>query len=196
MLFRNLQTSRVFTLGLIACLTLAVGCAGEYEDVDIKEYRLAVEGSNQQHKTIFEELVHRFNEQSGFEALKYTYHQDEANSLIQVTPGLDDYDGKIGWGQWIRETFVDSPTVRFRGETPRREKRYSMHLEFDQEYVVTRHLRRQSSDELDLLKLFAHEVGHGMEMEHEINPRSVMYHDISGGKDFPDFFRRVRAYIQ
>lgn len=171
-------------------------CGSEYKDVDVKHYVLAVAGNNQQHKSIFSDLVKRFNEQTGFEALYYTFDEREANSLIQVTAGLDDYDGKIGWGQWSRQTRVESPAKRLRGQMPRREKHYSMQLEFDQEYVVTRYLRHRSRDDLDLLKLFSHEVGHGLEMDHDENPRSVMYFDISGGKDFPEFFKRVREYIQ
>jgi hypothetical protein len=64
-----------------------------------------------------------------------------------------------------------------------------MKIQFDQTYLST-------MTHYDNQKLFFHEVGHGLEMNHITTDVSeVMYPDVGGDKNFPLYFTRVQAYM-
>ena len=50
-----------------------------------------------------------------------------------------------------------------------------------------------------LYHLFCHEVGHGLQMDHDGNPRSVMYSKISQQSrddlDYEDYFTKAREFF-
>ena len=69
-----------------------------------------------------------------------------------------------------------------------------MRLELDKEYVTSR-LGGNEAKRYELMKLFFHEIGHGLQMDHDPDPKAVMYYDISGNKDFDKYFEGVRAYF-
>ena len=89
----------------------------------------------------------------------------------------------------MSESQAENPLTKLPGEKAKRTITYSMRVEFDAEYM-------RRSDLYAKQKLFFHEVGHGLEMDH--NPgdvRDVMFPDVAGDKDFDDYFRRVRSYL-
>ncbi len=191
--FFALRASRLICLPVTISL---VACSGDYQEEEIKEYVLSTKSKDSAEQEAFASLVQSYNEHAGFEALLYTYNESESNSTILLTPGLNARDGKVGYGQWIRESQVDSSAVRLVGDTPKRELRYSMRLEFDRDYIMNRVADGTNESRSELMKLFAHEVGHGLQMNHHQDPLNVMYYDISGHKDFTGYFERVRQYFQ
>ena len=72
---------------------------------------------------------------------------------------------------------------------------YSMRLEFDEHYFLSRLGNRDPKILNEKYKLFFHEVGHGLQMGHVPGTRDVMYYDISGDKDFKPFFQRASRYL-
>jgi hypothetical protein len=174
---------------------LMTACGSSYNEHDIKDYRLAVESNDASVKDAFEKMISEFNSQVGLSALKFVNDPADANSQIILTRGLNARDGKVGWGQWIRTTESDSPVGSIIGETPDRTNVYSMRLEFDQDYVIERMDSSRADRYYEFRKLFYHEVGHGLQMDHDPNPQALMYYDISGTKDFNGYIKRVQQYL-
>ena len=179
---------------LLPILVVSLFSCGSPSDVEKrKDYRLALVSDQPDLKTEFRRLIQDFNELAGVNALTYVDNPAAANSAIVVTKGLHDRDGKVGWGQWLSES--EQEAELFGGG--KRTVTYSMRLEFDEDYLR----RRIASDETEKMrydkqKLFFHEVGHGMLLDHDDNPRSLMYYDISGEKDFTVFFDYVRSFME
>ena len=95
----------------------------------------------------------------------------------------------VGWGQWISEIRAENPLTKLPGEKAKRTIAYSMRVEFDAEYM-------RRNDLYGKQKLFFHEVGHGLEMDHNpTDAADVMYPDVVGEKDFDQYFNRVRQYL-
>lgn len=173
----------------------ASACGTSYKTTKVKRYTLAVVNEDQTLKEEFRDLIDDFNRFSGIEILHYVHEADQANSAIILTKGLKERDGKVGWGQWLSETKSDNP-VTTPGNKPKRTVTYSMRLEFDLDYYTSRLGIDDEKETIEKQKLFFHEVGHGLEMDHVGDNRSdVMYPDISGTKRFTPFFERVRSYM-
>lgn len=173
----------------------ATACGTSYKTTKVKRYTLAVVNDDPALKEEFRDLIDDFNRFSGLDVLTYAHEADEANSAIILTKGLKERDGKVGWGQWLSETKSDGP-VAAPGSKPKRTVTYSMRLEFDLDYYTTRLGATGEKETIEKQKLFFHEVGHGLEMDHISDSKSdVMYPDISGTKRFTPFFERVRSYM-
>lgn len=174
---------------------VSVGCGSSYKTTKIKNYTLSVVNDDKRLKAEFNDLIDDFNRFTGSEVLTYVENPEQANSAIILTKGLKQRDGKVGWGQWLSETKSDSP-VATPGNKPKRTISYSMRLEFDLEYYTSRLKNPGEKETIEKQKLFFHEVGHGLEMDHVTSSESeVMYPDISGDKNFELFFEQVRAYM-
>jgi len=180
---------------LVLFLSLvAVGCGSSYQTTKIKNYTLSVVNNDPRLKAEFKDLIEDFNRFTGSDVLTYVENPELANSAIILTKGLKQRDGKVGWGQWLSETKSDNP-VATPGNKPKRTVSYSMRLEFDLDYYTSR-LKNGEKETIEKQKLFFHEVGHGLEMDHISSSESnVMYPDISGEKNFPLFFEQVRSYM-
>lgn len=175
---------------------LATGCGTSFETVKVKNYRLAVLEESAQFNRTFRSLIGDFNECADMQALSYETDPAKANSAIVMTDGLRERDGKVGWGQWLAETRKENPVFRPPGAEPKKIVTYSMRLEFDTDYMRKRIESPSSDHTRDLQKLFFHEVGHGMKMDHHPDSSRVMHHDISGDKDFSGFCQRVRNFMK
>ncbi len=191
-----LTCRRFGALFLFAVLAFAASaCGRSYETVKVKHYRLAMTNGTPAMQDEFRRLTLEFNAYAQSEALEFVDDPAQANSSITMTKGLRAITGgKVGLGQWLSESVADSP-LGFSGN-PKRVVRFAMRLEFDEEYFSSR--LNENGDEqkhIDKQKLFFHEVGHGLEMEHAADKQDVMYTDVSGNKDFPSFFDRVRTYL-
>ena len=66
---------------------------------------------------------------------------------------------KVGRGQMLYDAESQNPLLVMPGKKPKRVIRYGMKVELDENFMLTKDL-------LDKQKLFFHEVGHGLEMDH------------------------------
>jgi hypothetical protein len=186
-------------LALLFLVALLPAC-GSYETVKIKHYKLAVLSDDPAMKAEFAGLIDDFNDYAGMHVLSYVDSADDANSSIILTKGLESRavssgeGSKVGYGQWMSETRTDSPLQV--GSRPKRTITFAMRVEFDLDYMKERMQGVTSAKTYDKQKLFFHEVGHGLELNHnEQDPTDLMYPEISGTKDFDRFFRYVRSYM-
>jgi hypothetical protein len=186
---------RRFTPCLIA--SLGVSCGSKVETVKVKNYRMALVERVLSFETEFMQLVRDFNQAARLNVLAYEKDLAQANSPIVVTKGLKaKTGGKIGLGQWIAQT-DSSTSFALASQSSRQDTTYfSMRLEFDADYIQSRLGTGDPVKQFEKQKLFFHEVGHGLEMDHVKDPRDVMYEDVDGEKDFEAFFNRVRTYMQ
>ena len=173
------------------------GCGKAYKVEKFKEYRLHIVESPIPLEKEFQELIEKFNELAGQRVLTYENDPTKANSPIIVTSGLKARtSGKVGLGQWIAESETSESALTLEGNKSKQKIRYSMRLEFDMEYFTTRS-EKTAANSYDKQKLFFHEAGHGLEMNHNTKETSdLMYPDISGNKDFQLFFQQVRQYMR
>ena len=193
MRFESLRFSSAISILLLSFV--AVGCGSSYKTTKVKNYTLSVVNNDPRLKAEFKDLIDDFNRFTGSDVLNYVENPEEANSAIILTKGLKQRDGKVGWGQWLSETKSDSP-VTTPGNKPKRKISYSMRLEFDLDYYTSRLQSTGEKETIEKQKLFFHEVGHGLEMDHVTSSESnVMYPDISGDKNFSLFFEQVRSYM-
>ena len=175
--------------------SLAAAC-GSYETTKVKNYRMHVVNGTAEQTETFKKLIDDFNALAGITALTYVDTAEEANSPILVVEGLKRSTGEmVGRGQWLADSEQESPLSSIDGSRPRRTVRFSMRLEFDADYI-RRHAADTDTDTYEKRKLFFHEVGHGMELDHSARPRDLMYEKIDGEKDdFGSFFDYVRSYM-
>lgn len=170
-------------------LALTAACGSGYETVKVKDYRLAVliQDATIQHQ--FATLIDDYNQYAGMRVLTYEPSASAANSAIVLTEGLQTRDGKVGWGQWMTSSKSENPLTKAPGDKAKRTVEFSMRVEFDADYMRKKtHVEQQ--------KLFFHEVGHGLELDHNpADQTDVMYPDVSGDKDFPRYFEYVRRYM-
>ena len=192
---------RASTVRAVCLLLITLGgtaCGSAYKVNKVKQYKLAIaSGSTPAMVTTFQTLIKDYNGLAGSTVLAYTDHADEANSSIKITKGLVTSSAgglgpvKVGLGQWLSETSIDSPAATLPGQTAKETIRYSMRVEFDLEYMTNK-------THYELQKLFFHEIGHGLELNHdESNIHNVMYPDVGAGetKDFDAYFAYVRSYM-
>ncbi len=186
---------KLLPLFVLAILLPACGNAA-YDTTKVKSYKVAILEQPADVQAEFQKLITEFNAFTGFEVLEYAATPDAANSSVTLTPGLrEKTGGKVGLGQWLSETKSDSP-VTMPGNHPKRQIRYSMRLEFDATYILDNLGHKDRQKIVENQKLFFHEVGHGLEMNHDdSSTHNVMHSNIDGDKDFEPFFTKVRNYM-
>lgn len=172
---------------------LLASCGMPTQEKDVKQFKLSCIGADTALHDGFRDLVSRYNSEAGIEALAYTANPEEANSPVYLSKGLNQREGKVGWGQWLsetqeRRTYLPQPKSM-------RTTSYSMRLELDEDFVRLKIASMKEADQTDIRKLFYHEVGHGLQMGHDPDPASVMYYDITGDKDFSAYFVNVRGFF-
>jgi|GEM_PF-1103480 len=198
---RQARYSRHITVvSAILAMSIALslsGCGSTVNEVKVKEFKLALVNSSEPGLVgVFRKLVDDYNNEAGLRALTFVDSAEQANSAVIVTKGLQKRDGKVGWGQPLAEIDEQRLVDDLNGIKINRTTRHFMRVEFDEEYFRQRMESTEESAMYDLKKLFFHEVGHGLEMGHEpADKENLMYPDISGSKNFADYFNRVRAYF-
>ena len=178
-------------LGLVCLFTLA--CGTNTQTNKVKSYVLTVVQGDTSFVSDFKSLIAQYNAQAGKQVLSYTDDRAAANSAIVVTKGLKaSTAGKVGLGQWLSETRTEGASLP--GQTTHQTVNYAMRVEFDWDFFND---RRESTEAnlYDKQKLFFHECGHGLEMDHVTDPSDMMYPDIAGQKNLPAYFDRVRTYM-
>jgi hypothetical protein len=180
-------------LQILSVAWFVTSCGMSTQESSVKNFTLSCVNADTAVHDGFRALVSKYNSEAGFEALSYTANPDDANSPIYLSKGLNQREGKVGWGQWLseteeRRTYLPQPKAL-------RTTSYSMRLELDEDFMRLKINSMKESDQIDVRKLFYHEVGHGMQMDHDPDVSSVMYYDISGDKDFPAYFSKVQAFF-
>ena len=173
------------------------GCGPAYKEKDIKNFVLATPENDDKIKDLLSKLVSEFNSYAGFNALTFSYDTANSNSPVNIVVGLEDRTNHIGETQSIVDTESDFELGSYVGvgQRPERRNYYSMHIDLDRDFIEKRIDNNDQASHYDLQKLFFHEVGHGLTMDHVPSKSDVMYASIDGNKDFAGFFRRVRAFF-
>lgn len=170
-------------------------CGDQYSTEEVKDYRLFVQTSDPDVQQFFYELIQTYNQRAGLTAISYVSNPDEANSTIKLVKGLRLRDKKVGWGQWVKETKTSGSGLFGNSGSPTRTVLYSMKVEFDEDYMLSRKDSEDEQQQDEIFKLFAHEVGHGFLFDHHPDPNNVMYFDVSGAKDYSNYFSNVRSFF-
>lgn len=198
MLYFSCRLGRAISLTtILLALVSTFGCGQRVDEVEVKNFRLTLVGPDQSLVQTIKKLIDQYNAGVGIQSLRYVEHEEEANSPIILTKGLNARDGKVGWGQAIAEIEENNTADGLSGVKVDRTVRHAMRVEFDEEYIRERSVATATAEQkYDLQKLFSHEVGHGMEMLHdEKNPENVMFPDIGGQKDFEAYYAYIRSYF-
>jgi hypothetical protein len=190
--------SRVAFLSSIASL---VACGGSYDTEHVKDYRLAVVEGTDADREELQRLIIDFNDKAGMQVLNYVTAADDANSAVLFVNGLEAKtkattgEARIGQAQWFMETASENPMSSM-GRNPKRTVTYTMRIELDAEYMRSRQGWDDDKHTYDKQKLFFHEVGHGLELDHNEHDKSdLMYPSTDGSKDMQRFFHYVRGYM-
>jgi len=168
-------------------------CGARIEERKVKEYRLGLAGGDVKLKPLLKALIADYNTQAGFQAMEFVESVDQANSMVYFTEGLEQRDGKVGWGQWLSETRKTG--VNMPGYTIDETTVYTLKAEFDAGFFRSHGRLQGGALDMELRKLFAHEIGHGFQMEHHPDQTNVMYYDITGDKNFSQYWPRVQAFF-
>jgi hypothetical protein len=184
-------------LPFFLCLAVLNSCGTKTEVTEIKDFKLFIMDSDPEIQDRMGRLIQEFNGELGFQALSFVDNEYDANSPIFITDNIyDETNHHVGWGQWIAETHETKQVSITSATKIKRKVHYRMRIEFDRNYFLRRmHAEEGTPESYDLKKLFAHEVGHGMKMEHnEGDARDVMYPNIGGTKDFDTYYSQVRSF--
>ncbi|RZA26927.1 MAG: hypothetical protein EOP10_01940 [Proteobacteria bacterium] len=188
-------------LALVSCVSL-VACK-EYKVREIKDFRLYVQSDDQELKAAIKELADQFNKDVGGNALTVVDSEDSSNSNISFVENLKDENGsKLGLGQW-RTTQTEKNKFKANGSETEVVVVHSMNIEFDMNNFVGKISKisdKSSKEYKHLYHLFCHEVGHGMQLDHDANNvHSVMNPVVSYKSqvsvDYDHFFGYVRSYM-
>lgn len=184
---------KAFGVLLLFYTLVFASCGTKIKNTEIKEYTVSLSSEDKTLIPLLKSLVDDFNAQAGVHALQYVESADQANSRIVVVEGLEKRDGKVGWGQWFAET--ERRGIHAPGGTVNKTTRYTLQAEFDADFLRTHSKIENGVLDIEAQKLFAHEIGHGFQMDHNPDRANVMYFDITGTKDFSDFWPRVQAFF-
>lgn len=175
---------------------LFTSCGAQVEKSEVKTYVLALQDSDPAHAPLVKKMIEDYNAEAGFRALEFSDSIDSANCPVIITKGLEKRDGKVGWGQWFSSTEREGLMVPLPGTRSTETVRYSLQVEFDEDFLKSNNKSETAGGlNIEIRKLFAHEIGHGFQFQHAPEEKDVMYYDISGEKDFSKYWPRVRDFF-
>ena len=188
-----MQISGIYIFFVVMAIILG-SCGSKVETTEIKEFRISLAEGDVKLVPLLKFLTKAYNEQSGIAALDYVDSPDQANSRIFLVEGLEQRDGKVGWGQWFAES--ETSGVNLPGSKVDKKTKYTLQVEFDAAFFREHsRIMDNGQPDIDVMKLFSHEIGHGFQMEHHPDKRDVMYFDVTGDKNFSSYWPRVRAFF-
>ena len=186
-------------LRLFASLSVAVSlssCGQNIQKTEVKSYILGVSQEHSAYKPLIKSLIANYNASVGSTVLEFSDSMDSVNSPILITKGLETRDGKVGWGQWNSSTERKGTTVPLPGANATETTKYSLQVEFDEDFLSSNSKESAAGiPNYEVQKLFAHEIGHGFQMEHDPDVKQIMYLDISGEKSFDTYWPKVRSFF-
>lgn len=182
----------------VSAMVVLSACGAVRGHVETKKiFELQIDAPNDSLRVETERLIKAYNDQVGFSALRLAKDPAAANSSVQFQQGLQQREGKIGFGSWEVST-KRLPSVSGFSSGGTKVRSYSMHVEFDLDYMQN-HMGKdeESRDWKELFLLFSHEVGHGFQMEHIEDESDVMNPIVSWheGIRFDDYFRNVAHFF-
>ncbi len=183
----------LFSLGSFACR--------QEKTVESRNFRIFVATDDPALKETIERLTKHYNQGMAGKALNLVDSETESNSVISFQDDLRMDGHKLGTGQSIQAT-RPSKASNLPGETVTYHVDYGMRIIFDEGNFLSKAPKStdQSSNEAKhLFHLFCHEIGHGMEMDHDDNKLSVMYPTIPEKPtreiDFKAYFERASNFL-
>jgi hypothetical protein len=183
-------------LGFLSIALAFSSCGQSAKKTSIKSFVLGTTQDHAAYRPLIKQLVSNYNANVGSDVLTFSDSMDGVNSPIIITKGLEGRDGKVGWGQWNSSTERKGTSVPLPGVKPSETTSYSLQVEFDEDFLTAN--AKNDADGLpnyELRKLFAHEVGHGFQMDHDPDVTQVMYMDVSGQKNFAAYWPKVRSFF-
>jgi hypothetical protein len=175
---------------------LFVACGAQVDKSEVKTYVLALQNSDSSHTPLVKKMIEDYNAEAGFRALEFSDSIDNSNCPVIITKGLEKRDGKVGWGQWFSTTERDGLMVPIPGTRSTETVRYSLQVEFDEDFLKSNNKSETNGAlNVEIRKLFAHEIGHGFQFQHVPEENDIMYYDISGDKDFSTYWPRIRGFF-
>lgn len=149
-------------------------------------------------------LTEQYNDEIGFTAINLVYDKDEANSFINFPVGLRSSENKLGLGQWITVTTAEGRDILPSKRVLTRSVIYAMEIDFDFQNFRDKSLRSlHNNDEkawAHLYHLYCHEIGHGLQMNHEDVKSSVMYPSIPEQSRpnvaYDKYFQNARKFFE
>ena len=192
-----------FALSPLFLFTSFVVSCGSYKTVYVKDFRVFIETDSNDLRDTVETLTLSYNDEFGGEALTLVDDKEDANSYIRFISGLRATKDKLGLGQWITVTAHEGQDViAGGGKSLERTVVHSMELDFDLENFTAKQngkFDRSSGEWKHLYHLFCHEVGHGLQMEHDEHKQSVMYKSIPeksrNNLDYDGYFNAARSFF-
>ena len=186
-------------LWLTFAVVLLVSCGDGFFVSTSKQYYFVVRPATGENHSIFKELFGNFNHRFNASYLNLVREGDlsaSETSTIELTRGLLSRDDKLGWGRWLRTSKLNSRSGFLNQPYKVRKDIYTMELEFDSNYIKKRYRSHNDKDKRQLSTLFLHELGHGFQMGHHPDSRSVMYREINDGyKDYDSFYERAYRFL-
>lgn len=186
-------------LWLTFAVALLVACGDGFFISTTKQYYFVVEPATGENHRIFRALFGDFNRRFNASYLNLVREgalSANETSTIKLTRGLVRKDGKLGWGQWLRTSKLNSRRGFLNSPHKVRKDIYTMKLEFDNDYLKKRYHSYDEKDQQQLRTLFLHELGHGFQMGHHPDKSSVMYREVGDGhKDYNSFYERAYRFL-
>lgn len=186
---------------LSLCSSLLTGCL-EYKIHEVKDFRIFVDTDQPKLQYAIEVLALQYNRDVGAHALTIVHDRAESNSTITFVEGMNNSEGhKLGLAQWVTN---QSEKNSMASQGPRKSVTidYGMEVEFDRENFLSRadFVNDPRTNEFQhLYHLFCHEIGHGMQLDHNSDINNVMYKSIPDTTtrviDYDGYFRSIRAFL-
>ena len=188
----------------VSSLILSLTACG-FNEKHIRSYNFYVHSNNQLYINTINTLVDDFNDCIGSSLFKTTRDTTDYNSSIYFNSNLSDLGNNVvGYGTYIRKTSEDNPLEVLTGSKHTIYYTYTGEIRLDSNFIEKNtmntsadglNIDKNSDEYTELKKLFFHEAGHVIGLEHTPNQSDVMYYEISGTKNFQDFCQSVRDYL-
>lgn len=192
----SIWLSCLFSLFLISC------GSPSYETQAVLDYRVFLTGGNDQMREAIYELNDVYTEELGFEAISFVNSEDDANSIISFPSSWTQGKNVLGFGKWEAWVVEEGKDFVSLGRPLDRTVSFSMKLEFEVgnfKRQLERHKNGEAGAWAHLYHLYAHELGHGFQLEHEDIKRSVMFEVITENSrpdvDYPSYFEHVKRFF-
>ena len=195
-----LYLKRFFLLVLVYVILPA---CGQQSVVHVREFKIYTNTQDPELKETVEQLVNQYNSDMGGEVLVIVDSPEEANSSINFSKGMLSSEHRLGHGQWTTQT--ENKQAGIIEKSLNSEEviiNYSMHMTFDLDNFRSKaqgRFQAFSTNWRHLYHLFCHEVGHGLQMDHNNQEDDVMFAKISQNSrsdlDYESYFARARTFF-
>lgn len=196
-----------FRKKIVGCLCLLAlqACGNQsYMTEHIQDFRIFPETNDRVILQSVDTLIDQYNDDMGFNAISMVRTREDANSFMRFPFGLRSSENKLGLGQWITVTTEEGRELLPSRRTLTRSVLYSMEIDFDFENFREKSQRIINGNDdnawAHLYHLFCHEIGHGLQMNHEEDKGSVMYPSIPENSrpniSYKRYFSEARRFFE